>query len=278
MDYSPTISMDGRTLYFISNRKGTKWNVETNEFSHDIFVARKNHLLDLNFTSISNYDTSSFWGDLGINTSFNEGGITFSADERIAYFTGCNRSDGFGSCDLYSFKINSAGISQPVNLGKDINSSNWDSQPSLSQSSKRLYFASNRPGPNGIRNYDIWYCDYDFENEKFNRPKNLSEINTSGRENSPFIADDELTLYFSSDSHSPNYGGYDIYSTKFDPETNTWSKPESLGTKINSIEDDLFFSISNDGKVCYFSSLRRNIKGYKGNYDIFMGINTTSIK
>jgi hypothetical protein len=40
-----------------------------------------------------------------------------------------------------------------------VNSPYWDAQPSIAPDKSRLYFVSNRPGPHGEGNLDIWYSD-----------------------------------------------------------------------------------------------------------------------
>ena len=56
-----------------------------------------------------------------INTHDNEGAMTLSATEDLLVFTACERSNGYGDCDLYfSYKLKD--WSNPLNLGKHINS------------------------------------------------------------------------------------------------------------------------------------------------------------
>ncbi|HEY1007415.1 MAG TPA: tetratricopeptide repeat protein, partial [Sphingobacteriaceae bacterium] len=68
-----------------------------------------------------------------INTSmYNEGAQCISPDGMYLFFTGCNRPDGAGSCDIYVARKQGSGWSKPHNLGAPVNSPGWDSQPSLS--------------------------------------------------------------------------------------------------------------------------------------------------
>ena len=53
----------------------------------------------------------------------------------------CQREDGLGSCDIYiSQKMGDNLWSPGMNLGSNINSKNWESQPSVSPDGKTLYF------------------------------------------------------------------------------------------------------------------------------------------
>lgn len=52
-------------------------------------------------------------------------------------------------------------------------------------------------------------------------------------------------------------GGYDIFKTvNTDPERNAWSEPENMGYPLNTVNDDIYFCLSEDGRTGYFSSER----------------------
>src|SRR5690554_6178609 len=130
LQYFPVLTADSRKILF-TKRDGL------NSYEHeDIFVA---------------YENMGEWTepvpiDESINTRYNEGTCTISADGNILIFTSCDAPDSFGSCDLYiSYKINGS-WQKPSNMGKTINSRSWDSQPSLSADGSMLFFSSNRRG------------------------------------------------------------------------------------------------------------------------------------
>ncbi|HRS02499.1 MAG TPA: hypothetical protein P5545_08120, partial [Bacteroidota bacterium] len=56
LDYAPTVSADGKTLFFVSNRPGSIPNREGKP-SHDFWAAKKNERLDTNFSTPYNIDT-----------------------------------------------------------------------------------------------------------------------------------------------------------------------------------------------------------------------------
>ena len=142
LDYGPTVSADGKTLYFVSNRSGSRITRD-GDFSHDFFSVKKIHYLDTVFSTPLNIDTL----DAGVNTVMNEGAVSISADRQTLFFTGCTRPDGLGDCDLYVASIDGDRWTTPRNLGRNVNSEYWDSQPSISAGNDRLYFVSNRPSP-----------------------------------------------------------------------------------------------------------------------------------
>ncbi|GAB4240487.1 MAG: hypothetical protein Tsb0034_16950 [Ekhidna sp.] len=109
------------------------------------------------------------------------------------------------------------------------------------------------------------YVSFRRRDGTWSEPKNLgNDINTAGEEESPFMADDGKTLYFSSDGYK-GYGGADIYvSFKLDDTWVRWSEPENLGPGINKEGNDEYFSIPATGQKLYFT------RGEKGeDTDIF---------
>lgn len=87
-------------------------------------------------------------------------------------------------------------------------------------------------------------------------PYNNSEYTISH----PALSADGKILVFTSDMPG-GYGGFDLWVSYY---TTSWSKPENLGLKFNSSEDELFPSFNGD--EIYFSS---NKKGGNGGLDIY---------
>ncbi len=121
-----------------------------------------------------------------LNTIGNEGAHCLSADGKLLIFTACERRDSRGSCDLYFSVKKDNGWTAPRNLGQEINSKAWDSQPSLSADGRYLYFSSERSGGKGGR--DVWIAQR--TKTGWGKIKNLEQINTSENEEAPFIHPD----------------------------------------------------------------------------------------
>jgi len=78
-------------------------------------------------------------------------------------------------------------------------------------------------------------------------------INTYQDETSPFLADDNKTLYFCSDGHY-GMGKMDVFvSKRLDDTWQNWSQPENLGPAVNTRFDDLFFNFSPLNQFAYYS-------------------------
>jgi len=232
-EYNPVVSADGFSLIYtgIRNKHGRK--VE------DFYISNlENGVWQKGIPLPGN-----------VNTNENEGAHCVSADGRFLFFTSCGRPNGYGSCDIYvSVKVNGK-WSDAVNLGNRVNSTSWDAHPAISPDGSTLIFSSNRPGGKG--NKDLWSIK--FVKGKWEKPRNLSELNTKGNEVTPFLHLDGKTLYFSSDG-LPGMGGTDFYVSRFDDETNMWSKPKNLGYKINSSRDEYSLTVARDGKTAYFAT------------------------
>ncbi len=195
------------------------------------------------------------WGDMKnagspLNTGDNEGAQTLSGDGRLMIFTACNRKDGLGRCDLYYSIKEGDRWTMPRNLGKKVNSSYRETQPSVTPDGRTLYFSSDRPGGKG--QHDLWVSRRD-EADQWSFPENLGEtINTSGIEMSPFIHPDNQSLYFSSDGHI-GLGGYDLFVSRRDSAGN-WQKPNNLGYPINTNRDEIGLIVNARGDKAYYSS------------------------
>lgn len=175
-----------------------------------------------------------------INTSDNEGAAAISADGRVMVFTSCNRRGGLGSCDLYISFSEDGKWQQPENLGSNVNSSAWESQPFLSSDGRLLIFSSNRKGGFGKR--DLYYSRK--IDGVWTEAENLGDdINTFADEISPFLSLANDTIYFSSNGRV-GMGGFDLYKAQWG-EGN--GMPENLGYPINTFSDEISYHQKFDG-------------------------------
>lgn len=68
----------------------------------------------------------------------------------------------------------------------------------------------------------------------------------------PALNEDESTMIFAAELPG-GYGGKDLWMSKHDNKTKSWSLPENLGSGINTSADEMFPYIHDDGSL-YFSS------------------------
>ncbi|MCF6184346.1 MAG: tetratricopeptide repeat protein [Bacteroidales bacterium] len=166
--------------------------------------------------------------------------------------------------DIYQSEFKGNNWTKPTKF-KPVDSKYNETHASMNQDRTLCYFSSDRPGGRGGK--DIYYIKK--TGDKWSEPKNLGrKINTKFDEESPFIHADGI-LYFSSKGHN-SIGGYDIFSAEGRGGPGKFSKPVNLGMPINSVEDDLFYFVTNNNKIAYFMSKRPEGKGrgdiYKVNY------------
>lgn len=255
-EYFPTFTADDSLMIFTRKVFNT-YGIEHEDF----FVSRK--LGD------------DMWGlaeslQGAINTDCNEGTPSLSADGSILLFTGCESSRSnvcrstLGRCDIF-FSIKHGGAwGEAMNLGKPVNSADYESQPSLASDGRTLYFVRAEVDSKGKTNQDIFYSTLN-DSGVWSEPVRLSnKINTKGRESSPFIHPDGSTLYFASNGH-PGMGGMDIFMSRKDDSGN-WGKAINLGASINTTADETSLVVSASGQWGYFSSNR--VDGF-GGIDIY---------
>ena len=240
-EYLPFISADGKQFVITRKVKGELGLQE------DFFYSQK--------------DEANNWQKVNkmsnINTIFNEGAISISADGRLLVFTACNREGGKGSCDLYLKIVDSENV---INL-ETVNSKNWDTQGCFSPDGKFLYFVSNRSG--GYGGKDIWISE--IGKNGFGKPFNAGPtINTEYNEMSPFLHADNLTFYFASDGHI-GMGEFDLFVSRRKNVSQVWGSPENMGYPINTYKVENSLIVATNGKTAYYASDK---SGY-GFEDIF---------
>lgn len=247
-EYWPSLTADGHTLVItVLVPIQAESSFQPTRKQEDFYIS---HWENGEWTKVENIGRP-------LNSNQNEGAQSLSSDGHYMFFTACKRKDGFGSCDIYySMKI-PKGWSPPINMGRPVNSGSWESQPSISPDGRTLYFASNRPGGKGKK--DIWKSTVT-KDEHWGEPENLGDkINTPGDEMSPFIHNDNQTLYFSSNGQV-GMGGFDLFISKLDKSGN-WNTPKNLGYPINTHGDELGLIVNAKGNKAYFSSNRLSDAG-----------------
>lgn len=148
---------------------------------------------------------------LRIQNFYNEANLvnySLSADERTLILN-LQRKDTVGRMDLYvSFLEPDDSWSEPLNLGRDINSAFMEVTPFLASDNKTIYFASNRPG--GLGQFDMYMSRrLDGTWTRWSEPINLGkQINTAGNDINYVIAPTGDYAIFASDTPGQ---GKDLY-------------------------------------------------------------------
>lgn len=264
-DYSPVISLDENALFFTSRRlRADSSNIlaiipDDGKYYEDVYVSFRDK-------NTGEWQPAQMV-DLYNRIKENEATIAVSADGQKLYLYHDVNGDG----NIYYTEYVDGNYSEMEPVGEHVNSASWETHITFTPDEKTLYFVSDRPG--GLGGRDIYRCTR-LPNGEWSKPYNLgAPINTPFDEDAPFISADGKTLYFSSNS-SKSMGGFDIFFSVFNDD-GTISEPTPIGVPINSVDDDVFFITSADGKRGYFSSVREDTYGEK---DIYMiQLDTTAI-
>lgn len=253
-DFGGVLGNDN-VFYFVSSRDASGKKDIANQNYIDIYQSVRNE----------NGVLSEPVAVSGLNTKFHDGPITVSEDGNTAYFATDGRTNEFKKGRKY--KLSQQGLFKAVKVnGKwtniqplPMNSIEYSvGSPSLSKDGKTLYFASNMPG--GLGDTDIWKVSIN-DDGTYGQPVNPgAAVNTSGKENFPFITDGNV-LYFASIGRQ-GFGGFDVFKA----DLNTGKEAVNLGKPVNSEKDDFSFSYNTQKNVGYFASNRG------GNDDIYVAV------
>ncbi|MFZ1688726.1 MAG: OmpA family protein [Flavobacteriales bacterium] len=243
-DYGVLTPADGSMLMFTSRREGTtggKLNKFTGEWFEDIYTSR----LD---------KTSGAWSapanlPAPVNTVENDASVGLFNDGRTLLIY----RDVNGNGDIWETTRTGDSWSQPVPLGPNINTKYHESSAWFSYDRQWLFFVSDRP-ETGLGGQDIYRSQWDESTATWGQAENLGpDVNTIFDEDGVFVHPDGKTIHFSSRGHN-SMGGYDIFTSTY--TNGFWSKARNLGWPINGPDDDLYFVLTADGQVGYFSSVR----------------------
>lgn len=261
-EFAPTISPNGLSLYFSSNR------TPGGQGGNDIWVSQRAAL-------------NLAWGvpqNLGatVNTGGGENLPAFSLDARTMFFS-CSCPDTFGGTDIYistrTDPNNDFGWITPVNLGAVVNSTFNDIAPFYFEDpttgAGRLIFSSNRVG-NPQFDFHLYQSTRN-ANGTFNAPTPINELGTVGAtaELRAAIRRDGLQIFFgSSRAEGLNPPMFDIWVSTRASVSAPWNPPV-LVPGVNTVEDERSPSLSPDGSILYFQSDRAGGFGNSPTFDLY---------
>jgi outer membrane protein OmpA-like peptidoglycan-associated protein/tetratricopeptide (TPR) repeat protein len=211
-----------------------------------------------------------------VNTQYAEHSPVISSDDKtLIYTTRANPADipglqnRAGKKDIAAdgeyyegivetHRIDADNWEKPRSLAAALNSKGHDASDQLFDNDTKLLMY--RDDENG----DVFVASKQSGGDWGQPVKLNSNINSKQREGDAYITPDGLTLYFSTARYTED-GNIDLYySTR--TAGGDWGPAKSLGSTINTKEDDDSPYISRDGTTLYFSSKGHNTMG---GYDIF---------
>lgn len=144
---SVTLSPDGNTLYFVSNRPGGKGG-------KDIWYCTK--------TKEGKWSEAKNLGST-VNSNKDEEGVFMHPDGKTLYFSSRGHK-GMGGYDIFYARLENGKWTEPVNLGPAINTPNDDVYFVVEANGQTAYYASVRE--DGMGEKDIYKLTFIFPEEK----------------------------------------------------------------------------------------------------------------
>jgi hypothetical protein len=265
-DMHPTLSKDGLTMIFSSNRPGGAGGL-------DLWVAQRDSI-DSAWQVPQNLTM--------LNTSFDDHAANFAQDRRWLFFYstrpgGCNT----GRQELWAARRQNPhddfGWEPPINLGCTLNvfgaddggPAHWQDEMT---GTHYLYFARNYTpsNPNGFEIY-VSTCSADLDtcNEQhlWSPGEYVAELNSPGFRNTKTAIRRRDGLEIVVTSNRPGTtGGLDLWAATRASAQDPWSFPADLDI-VNSVSNDGAAALSWDGQTMIFYS---NRAGGLGGNDLYM--------
>ncbi len=243
-EYAPSISADGQTLVYETDRSGGQGGWEL--YQADL-LDNASWSLPRPLTKINTYGSGK---DL-------IGGPSISYDGNTLFFFAYLNSPDFkshGREDIYYAVREKDGWSKPANLGPTINTAGYEGFPSISADGKRLYFMRGLfDMPSKLEDYTCYKIMMAERGRDGNwkRPIELPAPINLTCEKAPRIMADNRTLIFSS-VRKGGKGDFDLYKSVLQDD-GTWSEPVNLKF-VNTRGLDQFVSIPPCGDIMYYTS------------------------
>ena len=210
---------------------------------------------------ITSIDSTDTWQEpIPVDNSLQE---KRSHDATVQIYDGGRKMISYHDGRLYISTLNDGILSKGESLEFHGVDEAVDTHCFLSSDERTLFFASDFSSPGN--DLDL-YVTKRSDDGSWSKPQSLDVLNTKFDEDSPFISSDG-TFYFSSRGHN-SMGGYDIFKSTYDSASNEWTTPENLGSPINSVAEDIYYTT--EGKVGYMSSSRLGGYGSLDLYRIFL--------
>jgi len=228
LDWAPEESADGLTVYFGSNRTGDP----------ELYRATR-------ATRTAPWGTPIVISELVANGD-EEDNPTLSDDELEIFY---GRSNTYRTTRPTKAALWSTPVETVLTSGQG---------PFLSADGLTLYFTGFTGG------YDLFFITRPDRSSMFVQAnaQPLTSINTAGEDGWPYLTDDELTIYFSSDAA----GSIDLWTATRANKTDPFA-PAVLVEIVNSPATEYDAEISADGTTLWFAS---NRAGGMGDFDIYV--------
>lgn len=244
-EYYPFVTQDQSTLYLTSSRDGNARKIQSSEgyFTADIYVSKVKHGDWSKVKSIGN----------AVNTVEDEQCVYVSPDGKYMIVYIDNETVN-GDIFITSLGPKIKSFPKPEPFKDPVNTNSLELEGCISEDGNTLIISSNRDG--GIGETDL-YRFKKLPNGEWGHPINLGpNVNTKYKEAFPVFDETNQILYFASTGHT-SMGGFDIFKSQFDMETQTFGKAINIGYPINTPEDNMGFSLTENKRDGYIAAVRK---------------------
>lgn len=152
----------------------------------------------------------------------------------------------------YNFENGRKWIKLPDKIGGLKTTGTFQGYAVYNDKDKRIYFSA----VDNTNRSDIYFITK-LDDGRWSSPENLELVNSPADEILPVLSSNGKELFFSSNGLF-GVGGFDVYVSKWDDNTSSWSFPQNLGFPYSTPFDDLLYLNSDDGKYTFLSSNRKS--------------------
>lgn len=229
-EYSPVISVDGKTIYYAGKKR------PDNLGGTDIFVAHR----------------AGKWGKGSISMDLSR---SYANEVPTGVSTDGTKVIMIQGGQLLQAVHGPNGWEKAQPLPGLPLDSNWKADATLAANGRVLFFAAYGRTERELEGSQNIYVSVLDDSGRWSQPMDIGAIvNTPYDDRSPLLHPDMKTLYFSSEGHG-SLGQRDMFVCHRlnDSSWTEWSEPVNIGKEVNGTDDDWGFSIDAEGKRAYYS-------------------------
>ncbi|NPA68704.1 MAG: OmpA family protein [Chlorobi bacterium] len=215
-------------------------------------------------------EINSKYADFSPSFGRSKSEIYFSSTRESAHGKNTSNITGQSFADIFTAKKDRKGKwSVPVPVEGNINTPGSEGAAIVLNGGSTMYFSMCKQTEKANMGCKIYKSRYNAGG--WSEPQEVQLIGDSSVSVAhPALTKDELTMYFVSDSipGMKSKGGKDIWVVKRTSPNGKWSKPQNLGSEINTKGDEKFPYVRDNGEL-YFAS-----DGHigMGGFDIFKAV------
>jgi hypothetical protein len=241
--------------------------LKPNDLRAKDYLANKNKLSNLlkdnGEYKIIHQNTNTNAEDFG--TFYYKNSIVFASSRSNKMFPRKYNWTGKPFCNMYISEVDDGQMKSPESFDKKLNGNLHDGPASFSKYGDFMVFTRNNykdKTDDKIVELQLWFSSN--IDGKWSKPEAFAYNNSEYSVGQPCLTSDGKTMYFTSDMLG-GFGGADIYMSK-NNGNGQWSKPENMGSKVNTEGDEMFPFYEESISMFYFTS---NGRYGLGGLDIF---------